>query len=220
MVLQDGIQEVSEGAANVILASNQSGTGETPRDVSLADISNAPAFGANDPRRIEVDHFPTEGLELVDQQLSPYTCLGWRVQGEGAARNSFTSVYVHRTSPLPDGAQPIDVGTAAPDGFNKVDQFYMQPGYAAPVRAATSRETFGKGPLQLISDRGIRYGIPNVATAQWLGLNENLFQPAPETIIKLLPAGASLNSQDVRRTYDSVVAPPPEEGGAAAQGGG
>lgn len=220
VVLKDGIQEVSEGAANVILASNQSGTSETPRDVSLADISNAPKLGVNDPRRIETEHFPSEGIEIVDQQLSPHTCLGWKVQGEGAARDSFTTVYVHRTSPLPNGAKPIDVGTAAPDGYNKVDQFYMQPGYAAPVRSATSKETFGKGPLQLISDRGIRYGIPNVTTAQWLGLGENLFQPAPETIIKMLPAGASLNPQDVRKTYDSVqVAPNAPEGGAAAPGG-
>jgi hypothetical protein len=82
----------------------------------------------------------------------------------------------------------------------------MQPGFAAVVQSATGKASFGKGPIQLISDRGIRYGVPDAKTADGIGLNNR--QPAPESIISLLPTGASLNTQDVLREFDSVPIDP------------
>jgi hypothetical protein len=75
------------------------------------------------------------------------------------------------------------------------------------VQSATeSPATFGKGPIQLISDRGIRYGVPDTATADGLGLGDRL--PAPESIIGLLPTGSSLNTQNVLKQFDSVPIDP------------
>ncbi|GAA1244326.1 type VII secretion protein EccB [Prauserella halophila] len=218
VVLQHGIQEINEGAASVILAADESAA--TAREVGPGAVASAPKLTDGDQGWLELDHLPVTGdLEVVDQELTPHTCLGWTVEGEGRARDSVTRLYVHNTSPLPDDANPIDVGTPAPDGYNQVDQFYMQPGHAAVVRAATTRETFGGGPLQLVSDRGIRYSIPDVTTAEWLGLSGNMFEAAPETILKMLPAGSSLNYQDVRQTYDSVQVQTPGVGNGAAAGG-
>ncbi|MCR3719810.1 MULTISPECIES: type VII secretion protein EccB [Prauserella salsuginis group] len=219
VVLQQGVQEINEGAASVLLAADENAA--TARRVGPGGIASAPKVAEGDQGWLELDHLPVTGdLEVVDQELTPHTCLGWSVEGEGRARDSVTRLYVHNTSPLPNGANPIDVSTPAPDGYNQVDQFYMQPGHAAVVRAATTQETFDGGPLQLVSDRGIRYSIPDVTTAEWLGLSGNMFKAAPETILKMLPAGSSLNYQDVRQTYDSVqVRTPGVENGAAAAGG-
>jgi hypothetical protein len=101
--------------------------------------------------------------------------------------------------------EAISVGTPSPGG-GKIDKFYMQPGFAAVVQSVTSKDTFGKGSIQLISDRGMRYGVPDARTADGLGLNNR--QPAPESIIGLLPTGASLNTQEVLRTFDSVPIDP------------
>src|SRR5699024_9777700 len=97
--------------------------------------------------------------------------------------------------------QLVRIGESSPDGW-KVDNFYMRPGYAAAVQSATTKETFQRGSIQLISDRGMRYGVPDMETARGLGLTN--LRPAPEPIIKLLPVGASLNTQDVMRTFDGV----------------
>ncbi|WP_301298657.1 type VII secretion protein EccB [Prauserella aidingensis] len=219
LVLQQGVQEINEGAASVMLAADESA--RTARRVGPGAIAGAPKLSEGDQGWYELDHLPVAGdLEIVDQELTPHTCLGWSVEGEGRARDSVTRLYVHNTSPLPKGANPIDVETPAPDGYNQVDQFYMQPGHAGVVRSATTRETFDHGPLQLVSDRGIRYSIPDVTTAEWLGLTGDMFEAAPETILKMLPAGSSLNYQDVRQTYDSVqVQTPGVDGNAAAAGG-
>ena len=64
---------------------------------------------------------------------------------------------------------------------------------------------FDTGPISLISDRGLRYGVPNLETAAGLGLDSP--RPAPESIIRLLPTGSSLNTADVQRSYDSVQIP-------------
>lgn len=218
-VLQQGVQEINEGAASVLLAADE--TASTARQVGPGAIANAPKVTEGGQGWLELDHLPVSGdLEIVDQELTPHTCLGWSVEGEGRARDSVTRLYVHNTSPLPKDASPIKVGTPAPDQYNQIDEFYMQPGHAAVVRAATTRETFNGGPMQLVSDRGIRYSIPDVTTAEWLGLSRNMFQAAPEKILKMLPAGSSLNYQDARQTYDSVqVQTPGVKDGAAASGG-
>ena len=70
------------------------------------------------------------------------------------------------------------------------------------VRQATSSEDFATGQITLVSDRGVKYGVPDSRTAAVLGLDNQL--PAPRSIIQLLPDGASLSVDDVEQSYDSV----------------
>jgi hypothetical protein len=142
---------------------------------------------------------------LDPAKQSPVACLGWNITGIGDGRAPHTAVFVGSVVPGPAKDQAITVGTPSPDG-SKIDKFYMQPGFAAVVQSATVKETFGKGNIQLVSDRGLRYGVPDVKTAQALGLDNP--QPAPDSILKLLPTGASLNIQDVLKTFDSVPIDP------------
>jgi hypothetical protein len=100
---------------------------------------------------------------------------------------------------------PIKISTPSADG-TKIDQFFMPPGRAAVARGSSSKVDFDTGSISLISDRGVKYGIPDLKTAGALGLAKQ--SPAPDAIIRLLPDGASLNTKDVMRSYDSVPVNP------------
>jgi hypothetical protein len=141
---------------------------------------------------------------------TPVACLGWEVTGEGVDADHHTAVHVGTEVPLPrksDGTRykSIDIATPSSDG-QRIDHFFMPPGRAAVVRGSRSKEDFGTGPIYLVSDRGVKYGVPDAATAEILGLAGQ--KPAYYAITNLLPDGASLNTRDVQQTYDSVPVGP------------
>ncbi|MFC4001524.1 type VII secretion protein EccB [Prauserella oleivorans] len=210
VVLENGIQEIPEAVAEMIRYDDTVGGSEMP-SVAPDRVQSVPQLSEGEQGAIPVSHYPSVVPTVVDQQVRPVSCLGWSVKGEGAERDAHTAVYVESQLPGPKDAQGnpqlVNIGSPSPDGW-KVDSFYMRPGYAAVVRSATTKETFGRGSIQLISDRGIRYSIPTAATAEGLGFALGDLQPAPESIIKLLPVGASLNTQAVMRTFDSVQVDP------------
>jgi type VII secretion protein EccB len=203
VVVQNGIQRISSAVADII-RTTASSRANIP-ELGLDKIQNVKHLQPNDAGYLQVDEYPQEVPVVLDAVRSPVSCLGWNIVGAGDARDTHTAVFVGSEVPVPTDQQAIAVGTPSPDG-SKIDKFYLQPGFAAAVQSATVKETFGKGSIQLVSDRGLRYGVPNVVTAQTLGL-DNL-QPAPDTILRLLPTGASLNSQEVLKTFDSVPIDP------------
>ncbi|MGH3516573.1 MAG: type VII secretion protein EccB [Haloechinothrix sp.] len=200
LLLRDGVQPISAAVAEVIrYERSDSGVIPNVRPDVLADLNRAEA--------LEVDHYPTAVPEVLNP-LKGYSalCLGWTVTGEGDDQDARTTVYVGNRMPLPkdedgDEALPFKVGQANPDG-TRIDQFFMPPGRAAVVHAATSKESFQSGPMFLISDRGMRYGIPDQATAAHLGLAKQ--RPAPDAIVRLLPAATMLSAQAAKCTFDSV----------------
>lgn len=226
VLTKTGIQQVSSAVADMILT-RYSATGAQIQQLGRDQIQNAPVLQPGDDGYLDVEHFPQNVPTVLDPLQFPVSCLGWSVQGEGANRDSHTAVHIGGAVPgpkNPDGTSAaIEIGQVSPDGY-KVDRFYMPPGRAAVVRSATSKESFNTGSIQLITDRGLRYGVPDLATAQALGLTPQ--DPAPESIIKLLPVGASLNTRDVMRTFDSLpIEPgagtfPSAEQQAAVQAGG
>ena len=84
----------------------------------------------------------------------------------------------------------------------KIDYFYMPPGRAAVVRGASGPTTYTTGPIYLVSDRGVKFGVPDRNTAAVLGLERQ--RPAPDSIVRLLPNGASLDTKAVLQSYDTV----------------
>ncbi|WP_028661916.1 type VII secretion protein EccB [Saccharomonospora saliphila] len=216
VVTRSGVQAISSAVADMILF-EKTVTGEQAETVPPDVLQRLPKVGPADDGYIDVDHYPGTVPTVLDPMQHPVACLGWSIRGEGEQRDAFTSVYVSSVLPGPkdenNEPQTVEIGTPGPDNM-KVDAFYMRPGMAAAVQSATTKETFGRGSIQLISDRGVRYGVPNSEIAQGLGLTD--LDPAPESIIKLLPAGASLNPQDAQRTFDAV---PVEESVGSGLGG-
>lgn len=211
VVTRSGVQLVPQAVAELIRYKNTTTEGGQTPSVSPDTLQNVPAVDRNSEDFLDVDHYPGVVPRVLQAEQRPSACVGWSVESEGADRDARTSVYVLEENPGPknDQGEPqvVKIGSPSPDGW-KVDNFYMRPGYAAAVRAATTKETFDRGSIQLISDRGLRYGIPDAVTAEGLGLGVKLLKPAPESIIKLLPVGSSLNTQDVQRTFDAVPVDP------------
>jgi type VII secretion protein EccB len=203
VITKTGIQKITPSVANMIVIA-KSGSGGTIRSLGFNKTQNIKHLEPMDDGYLPIDDYPGAVPTVLDAVTNPVSCLGWSVTGEGSAQQPHTSLFVGGQMPGPNN-EAIPVGTSSPDG-GKIDKFYMQPGFAAVVQSVTSKESIGKGPIQLISDRGLRYGVPDARTADGLGLGNR--QPAPESIINLLPTGASLNTQDVLKSFDSVPIDP------------
>ncbi|MFD8496139.1 type VII secretion protein EccB [Amycolatopsis sp. NPDC059657] len=195
VITKTGIQHISPVVADIIRG------GSGIQDLGLDKLQGVKQLNAGDDGALQVQDYPQAKVTVLDPaKQSEVACLGWSITGEGNGRDVHTSVFVDNKLPAPK-ADSIQLGTPSPDR-GLVNRFYMKPGFAAAVRSVVSKEQFDRGNIQLVSDRGLRYSVPDVKTAEGLGL-DNL-QPAPDSILALLPVGASLNTQEVLATYDSV----------------
>ncbi len=210
VILKDGVQRVSAAVAEMMRFEYSSGEARIP-GVTPDHMGNVGLITAGQPGSLRVENYPVSKPVVLDPLRDHSTiCLGWTVVGDGDDQEGRTSLFVGNSMPLPKNEQgnesvPFDVGQANPDGI-RIDQFFMPPGHAAIVHAATSEASFQSGPMYIISDRGMRYGVPDQVTAAHLGLSEQ--RPAPEAIVRLLPAAATLSAQAAKCTFDTVPVGP------------
>lgn len=208
-ITTSGIQQVSNAVADIIRVAKH-GSASKLRTLGLDKLSGVRVLQPADPDYIKVDSFPRSVPTVLDAtKNSSVACLGWSLVGSGTDQDGHTSVYVDTQLPgqkaTGDKFTPMNVTTPGPNRV-PINGFYLKPGFGAVVQSATGKASFGKGAIQLISDRGIRYSVPDAQTADAIGLNNR--QPAPESIIGLLPTGSSLNTQDVLKQFDSVPIDP------------
>lgn len=204
VIAKDGIQKVSPVVADIVRGEKSGGSSKI-MSLSLDKIASVKKLEPGTPGSVAVEDYPQNPVTVLDATKgTPVSCLGWSLVGDAPSQDLHTAVFVGGKLPV-DPASIVKIGVPGPDGL-PINGFYMQPGYAAVVQSATGKETFGKGQIQLISDRGVRYGVPEAAVADAIGLNKRV--PAPESIIRLLPSGASLNTQDVMRSFDNVPIDP------------
>ncbi|MEV6907943.1 type VII secretion protein EccB [Amycolatopsis sp. NPDC051071] len=205
LITKEGIQLVSPAVADIVQTGKNDGS-TSVMPVAQGKVRTITRVAQGQQGFVEVESYPQTVPTVLDAtQGSRVSCLSWSLTGEGGSRDGHTAVFVDDKLPKgrnADGTAPgVKIGTPGPVGA-PINSFYMEPGFAAVVQSATGKETFDKGPIQLISDRGIRYGVPDAVTADSIGLTKRV--PAPEAIIRMLPNGASLNTQDVLRTFDTV----------------
>lgn len=218
-VLQEnGIEEVSQSMADLIRYYN------SPSGAEIEAITPDKIANADPVNEIDDSTYPETATEVLKPENFPVACLSWRASGSGDNAKEHTSVHIGEKLPgIPlnskGEAESVAISTPNADGV-RIDHFYMPPGRGAVVRQSTSPEDFTKGQIALISDRGVKYGVPDAATAAGLGLADQ--KPAPENIIKLLPDGASLSVKDVQQSYDSTPFGPGQYPSTtpSAQGGG
>jgi type VII secretion protein EccB len=203
VILRDGLQQIKKTTGDLIRFDVTAG-GAAIRTLRPDQIPAVPLLNT-----IDESSFPQVIPAPLDPVDYPVACLRWNVVGDGPSADEHTQVHVGDRLPLPrkaDGkAATVDIGTPSADG-QRLDHFYMPPGRAAVVRGATSRQDFATGPIYLVSDRGVKFGVPDRTTAAALGLANQ--RPAPDAIMRLLPNGASLNTRDVQQTFDSVAVAP------------
>lgn len=208
-VLQkNGRQRIKRTTADLIRFA-RSENGEVITTVAPSESAAAPEI-TFEATKLDDRLSPAVQPQVLTAENFPVACLGWSVVGEGKDADEHTAVHVGKAVPMPKKAdgnphEGVRITTAGPDG-QRIGRFYMPPGTAAVVRGVTSSKDFNTGPIYLISDRGVKYGVPDQNTAGILGLTNQ--KPAPLSIMRLLPDGASLNTRDVLQTYDSIPAVP------------
>jgi type VII secretion protein EccB len=202
VVLRNGIQQIKRTTGDLIRYENSNGEDvplrepeEVTESTKLKDV-------------IDDSTFPRLRTEVLETRSYPVACLGWATEGSGDNMVEQTSVHVGKVVPgIPNNerGQPAWVNVSSPGSAGvRIDHFYMPPGRGAVIRQSTSKADFESGQIILVSDRGVKYGVPDLATAQVLGITDPRPEPAPRDILTLLPDGASLDARDVKQSYDTV----------------
>lgn len=216
LLMPSGKQEVNAGAAAVLHASKS-----TSREIPNATgaITDAPDATGSD--QLDLSYFPMEVPKPTTFQQADTSCLSWK--NVNGAHN--ITVTVNQGSPA---VKPAVQLAQADETGPKVDYYYAPAGKAAIVRGTSNEAGTESGPIFLVSDQGVQYGIKDAATAQGLGVigNARDLKAGPSWLMRVLPGGDFLDPANASMTYDSVpVGPggvnrPPQNGnqqaGAAA----
>ncbi|MET7768246.1 type VII secretion protein EccB [Nocardia sp. NPDC005366] len=196
VVLADGLQKISMFTAEVLRTANSMGLTAIPL-LSPDAISGVPIV-----HTLPVDQFPAVRPGIVSVDTKPVACASWeRGAHDQVAR---LQVLIGTRLPLAAGAQPMElvVGEAA-------DSAYIPTGTGEFVQVTgIEPDSTRRDSLFYVTDTGVRFGIPDSATAAVLGLTQPKL--APWQMVGQLPAGpmldrqSALTARDVVRADDSV----------------
>lgn len=185
VTLADGVQEIPQGMANVLLA------GAQPQETSIAELDATPEV-----QELPAAAWPARPLHVVAPADARVTC--WRWSGDSDMGGV---AWIGRSLPLPAGATPVRLAQADASG-PELDEVAVGPGGA--VRGVVAGRAPGSGPVWLVSSTGVAYGVADPVTAAVLGVTDA--QAAPERILRLLPVAPTLDVAQAAEAMD--VAPP------------
>ncbi|MBF6225679.1 type VII secretion protein EccB [Nocardia abscessus] len=209
VVLADGVQPVSPFTAQVIRYADSHGMREiatVPPDV----LDRVPVV-----QRLPIDDFPVRNPKILPAEDAPVTCVAWAKSpgaapaqrdadaGDGPGERATVGLLVGTRLPIPESAKPVDLSTS--DGVgDRVDAVYLSPGSGEYVQV-TGMEPGSprRGSLFYVADTGVRYGIPDAATANVLGLG-NAPRLAPWAIIGQMVPGPTLSAREALVGHDSL----------------
>jgi type VII secretion protein EccB len=205
VILDDGVQQVPKSMADLIRFTVSRGVdfpGVTPED-----IANMPKVS-----RLDVRGFPVEVPSVLPVRDSTVACLYWAYQ-DGKQQLSIT---VGDRLTLPGGQRPVRLAQADGSG-DRLDEVFLPTGRGAVVQGVVPEQPAGTGTIFLVSDQGVKFGVPSTAqvpSAQLAGaLGLGNPQPGPAAVLQLLPTGPALDPDQAIRTFDSV----PVQGDAGAK---
>lgn len=187
VVLTDGLQRIGRVAADVIRFSVTQSAGEPP--VVPADVAaDVPVADS-----LAVARFP----ERVLPRGRAVVCARWDPKRTEADTNTAVAVS--------DSLSSAAVQLAQADGAGpNIDRVYIPEGRSALVQAGSLvRDASVGGPLYLLTDLGVLFGIRDAETAEHLGLGEGVV-PAPWPMLARLPRGPELN-RDAASVVRDVV---------------
>lgn len=198
LLLPSGKQEVSQGAAAVLHAAKSGSTSVPVATNAISDAQEAPQpLGA-------LDSLPERVPHPVPWPQAQSSCLSWKLVN-GTPDISATLPGGERLTPQ----SPVKLAQSD-DGGPQVDEFYMPAGKAAVTHSTANASGMQNGPLGMVSDQGVYYGIKDPQTAQGLGLTRSAgdAKPAPAWLTRVLPRGAFLDPGEASYAYDSIPVPP------------
>ncbi|MFC5992696.1 type VII secretion protein EccB [Pseudonocardia hispaniensis] len=185
VVLPGGLQEVPALAAAVIAAA----AGSDPVEVATGVLASVPFVDT-----LDVTGWPAPPTRWAEPADAPALCWTWTLEA--------TSVHVGSDVPAPAGAVTLELAQADGPGA-RADTVILGPGGGGPVRSTAPGQPAGTGNLWLISATGVGYGVADPRSAEALGITRA--EPAPETALRLLPTGPTLDLAAAARVVDVVT---------------
>jgi type VII secretion protein EccB len=196
VVLADGVQRISETAAELIRFGYPGGSAVV-LTVEPAAIA-ATRAAENHP----LATLPARTGAPVGAGTSVVVCARW--QAGAAEVRTNTTVLVGKSSPV-DGA--LVLAQADGDGPD-IDRILLAPGRSAYVRSSRIVGDDGRtGPTFVVTDAGVVHGVRDDAAATALGLGEPTGS-APWPILARLPRGPELSVDGASRVRDVLAATP------------
>ncbi|MFG1794383.1 type VII secretion protein EccB [Nocardia sp. NPDC049149] len=203
VVLADGVQRVSDFAAQVLRTANSQGMRDI-KPVAPDVLTNMPVLHS-----LPLDHFPAGTPKILSPEDAPVGCISWsKTQQSGGVADGPTdraavSLLAGARLPLADSATPVTLSSSDGTG-ERVDDAYIPPSSGEFVRiTGTEPGSPRRGSLFYVADNGIRYGIPDIATAQILGLGDAP-RLAPWAVVGQLVPGPTLSKKDALVSYDTL----------------
>ncbi|WP_330179066.1 type VII secretion protein EccB [Nocardia sp. NBC_01503] len=190
VVLADGLQKISEFTADVLRSANSMGLTKIPV-LSPDAVSGVPVV-----HTLPVDQFPIGRPAIVTADASPVACVSWGRDSQD--QTSRLRLLIGAQLPLATGVRPMALVVA-----NAADSVYIPAatGEFVQVTGVEPDSTRREG-LLYITDTGVRFGIPDAATAAVLGLTKPKL--APWQIVGQLPAGPMLDRSSALIARDIV----------------
>ncbi|MFI6870170.1 type VII secretion protein EccB [Nocardia sp. NPDC050406] len=208
VVLADGVQRVSEFTAELIRNDDSQGMSQ-PKSVPPDLLDGIPVVHS-----LPTDDFPTTKPKIVSAEQNPVACIEWTKAGraglqqsdaaEGPADRASVSILVGTRLPLPESAVPVSLATADNTG-NRIDSVYVRPTTGEFVRVTgVEPGSPRRDSLFYVADNGVRYGVPDLDTADVLGLGRSPHL-APWAIVGQLVPGPTLDKREALVSHDSVA---------------
>jgi type VII secretion protein EccB len=188
VVLAGGVQEVPAVLAELLTAA--SGARE-PQPVGAAELADATVVDD-----LPVAGWPEVAPRLTEAAEAPVLCWTWTGGGDPLG-----AVWTGAAPPLA-GRVPVRLAQADGPG-ERVDAVAVGPGGA--VRGTGPGRAAATGPIWLVSGSGVAHAVSDDATAAALGITAA--EPAPEAVLRLLPAGPTLDLAAAGQVVDVLPAP-------------
>ncbi|HEY6424839.1 MAG TPA: type VII secretion protein EccB [Pseudonocardiaceae bacterium] len=195
LMLPQGKQPVERAVADVIRYHHSTATDfldVTPE--AIRQVPDAPAAG-----QLDFAGFPSPVPQILTTNDAPIACLTWT----GPDKASVVSINADERLPLAEGESPVDVPGMR--SSQTADSVFLKPTKGALVRGVVPGQRSGTGAIWLVTDQGLRYGVPSTDVARALGLGD-VTTSAPEPILGLLPIGLTLDPQRALELFDPELA--------------
>jgi type VII secretion protein EccB len=202
LVLPQGVQPVEPAAADLIRYGRSTSADFT--NVTPEAISRVPEVPL--ASQLDLAGFPAQVPQMLKTTETPIACLTW----QGPDQEPVISINPDERLPLDDGERPVEVPPGA--SGQTADSVFLKPTNGALVRGVVPGQRADTGAIWLVTDQGLRYGIPTIEVARALGLGE-ITTPAPESILGLLPIGPTLDPQRALELFNPELARQQRAGG-------
>ncbi len=202
VVLEDGIQAITESTAQLIKFADSQGSPEID-SLNPDVLPSAPTVTG-----LPVEMFPRVAPKIVDTTAEPVGCLTWIPQAApDGGPTAQLAMSAGRTLPLVDSARPVRLAQADGGGA-AADEVYLEPGSGGFVQTTGIEPTSVRQDASFfVADTGVRFGVPDADAVDALGLGVSA--PAPWQIVQLLGTGPTLSRAAALTAHDGV-GPDPE----------